>query len=53
MYPRLGQSEAQQAVDLRECSEWAATQTSAGVSKESAYARAMAACGEARGYTVH
>jgi subtilase family serine protease len=53
MYPRHGQSEAQQAVDRRECSEWAVTQTSPGVSKESAYSRAMAACGEARGYTVH
>jgi subtilase family serine protease len=53
MYPRHGQSEAQQAVDLRECSEWAATQTSPGLSKESAYSRAMAACGESRGYTVH
>jgi hypothetical protein len=53
MYPKRGQSDAQQAVDLRECSEWAATQTSPGLSKESAYSRAMAACGEARGYTVH
>jgi subtilase family serine protease len=53
MYPRHGQSDAQQAADRRECSEWAATQTSPGLSKESAYSRAMAACGEARGYTVH
>ena len=53
MYPRHGQSDAQQATDRRECSEWAAAQTTPGVSKESAYFRAMAACGEARGYTVH
>jgi subtilase family serine protease len=53
MYPRHGQSDTQQATDRRECSEWAAAQTSQGESKESAYFRAMAACGEARGYTVH
>ena len=53
MYPRHGQGDTQQATDRRECSEWAAAQTSQGESKESAYFRAMAACGEARGYTVH
>jgi len=52
MYPKRGQSEAQQATDQSECAQWAATQTALGVSKESAYLRAMAACGEARGYIV-
>jgi subtilase family serine protease len=52
MYPKHGQSDAQQATDQRECAQWAATQTAPGVSRESAYLRAMAACGEARGYTV-
>jgi Domain of unknown function (DUF4136) len=50
MYPKNGQSEAQQAADRQQCEQWATQQAaSAG---DSAYQRAMAACVEARGYTV-
>ncbi len=61
-YPRNGQSDQQQAQDKFECHSWAKGQTgfdptsqsssgaTAGV--RSAYGRAMAACLDARGYTV-
>jgi len=61
-YPRNGQSEQQQATDKFQCHDWAKGQTgfdptsqsSAGApaNVRSAYARAMAACLDARGYTV-
>jgi hypothetical protein len=65
IYPKNGQSDAQQAADRYECHRWAATQTgfdptqpSGGVPPQQAsqkradYRRAMSACLEARGYTV-
>jgi hypothetical protein len=61
-YPRNGQSEQQQATDKFQCHDWARGQTGfdptnqsssgAPASVRSAYARAMAACLDARGYTV-
>jgi xanthomonalisin len=54
MYPKNGQSEAQQAADQRDCAQWAAAQVPSGApGSDSAFLRAMAACGEARGYAVH
>ncbi|HVC02738.1 MAG TPA: hypothetical protein VND80_11105 [Steroidobacteraceae bacterium] len=51
MYPKNGQSPAQQAADRRACEQWAADQV--GNSYNTAdYRRAMTACAEGRGYTV-
>jgi len=65
VYPKMGQTEKQQASDRYECHEWASSQTgydptqaSGGVPPEQAeplragYLRAMSACLEARDYTV-
>ena len=65
IYPKNGQSDAQQATDRYECHRWGTTQTgfdptqpSGGVApqlapqKRADYRRAMSACLEARGYTV-
>ncbi len=65
VYPKMGQTEQQQATDRYECHEWASSQTgydptrvSGGVPPEQAdalrggYLRAMSACLEARNYTV-
>ena len=65
MYPKNQQSDAQQATDRYQCHRWATTQTgfdptqplggvtaSAVDGKRSDYRRAMAACLEARGYSV-
>jgi hypothetical protein len=52
MYPKNGQSEAQQAADRRECEQWATQQTGGAASNTSNYQRAMAACASARGYSV-
>lgn len=65
IYPKLGQSEEQQAKDRYECHRWAQSQTGfdptqpgGGVpeaqhrSKHADYLRAMKACLEARGYSV-
>jgi hypothetical protein len=62
IYPRNGQSDQQQATDKFQCHDWAKGQTGfdptsqassgASVNKRSAYARAMSACLDARGYTV-
>jgi hypothetical protein len=61
-YPRNGQSEQQQSQDKFECHNWAKGQTGfdptsqsssgAGPGTRDAYGRAMAACLDARGYTV-
>jgi hypothetical protein len=50
-YPKNGQSEAQQALDQRECRQWASTQ--AGGTSGPAYRRAMLACLDGRGYSVN
>jgi len=65
VYPRLGQSEKQQADDRYDCHRWAVSQTgfdptqppggpSEGqqVEKRADYQRAMSACLDGRGYTV-
>jgi hypothetical protein len=64
IYPRNGQSEAQQSEDRYQCHRWAAEQThfdptqpgggasGAGPAARSDYFRAMSACLEGRGYTV-
>jgi hypothetical protein len=66
IYPRKGQSQAQQDNDCYECHKWAKDQTNydpttaipQGMSANQAmqrradYQRAMAACLESRGYTV-
>jgi hypothetical protein len=64
IYPRLGQSEPQQATDRYECHRWAVNQTgfdptqpSGGADvqrgeKRADYQRAMGACLDGRGYTV-
>jgi hypothetical protein len=51
MYPKNGQSEAQQSTDKRECQQWAAAQ--AGASNSDDYRRAMMACIEGRGYSAN
>jgi hypothetical protein len=61
-YPRNGQSDQQQSQDKFECHNWAKGQTGfdptsqassgAGPAVRSNYGRAMAACLDARGYTV-
>ena len=59
VYPRQGQSEAQQADDRYECHRWARDQTGFDPSRaepdaaaHADYDRAMTACLEGRGYTV-
>ena len=65
IYPRLGQSEAQQAEDREACHGWAVEQTgydprqpageadeASNGEKRSDYSRAMSACLDGRGYTV-
>ncbi len=61
-YPRNGQSEQQQSTDKFECHNWAKGQTGFDPTNQSSsgasggirdsYGRAMAACLDARGYTV-
>jgi hypothetical protein len=51
MYPKNGQSEAQQALDKRECQTWASAQ--AGGASGPGYRRAMLACLDGRGYSVN
>jgi hypothetical protein len=51
VYPRNGQSAAQTEADRRECERWATTQPSA-MADASVFQRAVAACMDARGYTV-
>ena len=51
MYPKNGQSEAQQAIDKRECQQWASAQ--AGGAGGPDYRRAMLACLDGRGYSVN
>jgi hypothetical protein len=51
IYPRNGQSAEQTEVDRRECNRWATSQPSA-LNDASVFQRAVAACMEARGYTV-
>ena len=51
MYPRNGQSDAQQATDRNECQQWASSQAGAGAASDE-YRRAMTACAEARGYSA-
>ena len=51
MYPKSGQSDAQQATDRAECQRWAGSQAS-GAANADDYRRAMTACAEARGYSV-
>jgi hypothetical protein len=65
IYPKNGQSEAQEAQDRYECHSWATSQTgfdptqpgggvppAENAAKRDQYRRAMSACLEARGYTV-
>jgi hypothetical protein len=66
IYPRQGQSQAQQAKDRNECQQWATSQTGvdstkpppAGMSEDQLvqksrdYNRALDACLDARGYTL-
>jgi hypothetical protein len=51
IYPRNGQSPEQTEADRRECNRWATTQPSA-MNDASVFQRAVAACMDARGYTV-
>jgi hypothetical protein len=51
MYPKNGQSEQQQALDRRECEQWASGQ--AGGASGPNYRRAMLACLDGRGYSVN
>jgi hypothetical protein len=51
MYPKNGQSEEQQALDKRECQQWASAQ--AGGAGGPDYRRAMLACLDGRGYSVN
>jgi subtilase family serine protease len=52
MYPKNGQSDAQQLADRRECEQWAAQMAGGGAADGSGYYRAINACGEGRGYSV-
>ena len=51
MYPKNGQSEQQQSIDLRECQEWATQH--GGAANTFDYQRALVACAEGRGYSVN
>lgn len=51
IYPRNGQSAEQTEADRRECNRWATTQPAA-LNDASVFQRAVAACMDARGYTV-
>jgi len=61
LYPRNGQSEAQTQKDRAECSGWAVSQSGYDPSRPGQqaagsaadYVRAMTACLDARGYSVH
>jgi len=53
MYPKNGQSEAQQSEDRRACQQWAASQAGTGEASGSDYRRAMLACIEGRGYSAN
>jgi hypothetical protein len=65
IYPRLGQTEEQQADDRFDCHKWAVSQTAfdptqpsgggaepPNIARRADYQRAMAACLDGRGYTV-
>ncbi len=53
MYPKSGQTDAEQLADQRDCTRWADTQIPAGAAAgDVAYIRAVTACAEARGYTA-
>ena len=52
VYPKNGQSEQQQALDKRECQQWASAQTG-GASRGPDHRRAMLACLDGRGYSVN
>lgn len=51
IYPRNGQSAEQTEADRRECNRWATTQPAA-MNDAGVFQRAVAACMDARGYTV-
>jgi hypothetical protein len=51
IYPRSGQTPAQTESDRQECNRWATTQPAA-VADAEVFQRAVAACLDARGYTV-
>ncbi len=51
IYPRNGQSPAQTETDVQECNRWATTQQAA-MADASVFQRAVAACMDARGYTL-
>ena len=51
IYPRNGQSPEQTEADRQECNRWATTQPAA-LSDAQVFQRAVAACMDARGYTV-
>lgn len=51
IYPRNGQSASKTEADRRECSRWATAQPNA-TSDASVFQRAIAACMDARGYTL-
>lgn len=51
IYPRNGQSAEQTETDRRDCNRWATTQPAA-MQDASVFQRALAACMDARGYTV-
>jgi hypothetical protein len=53
MYPKNGQSEAQQSTDKRECQQWAASQAGQGAGTGDDYRRAMLACVAGRGYSAN
>ena len=52
VYPKNGQSAAQQATDERDCRAWAASQTPGSTTDRADYMRAESACLEGRGYVV-
>ena len=51
IYPRSGQSAAQTEADRQQCNRWATTQPAA-VADAAVFQRAIAACMDARGYTL-
>jgi hypothetical protein len=52
MYPKNGQSDAQQATDRAECQKWAQQQAGQVAQNGSDYNRAFVACVEGRGYSA-
>jgi hypothetical protein len=53
LYPKNGQGPDQEAIDRRECEQWAAQEAGESAANGSGYQRALVACVQGRGYGVN